>query len=377
MRYGFVFFLLLFPISIYAQQWTGSTTTDGTISRGGKVGIGISDPEYPLHIKSPSNANIKIEGGTSGYADIRLRSGTDPDVNGWQIWTDASNNYLDFFHTTSKMTLMPDGYLGIGTNDPIDQLHIKSALNTSLRLEGGGNGYANIRLRSGTDPTPSGWEVWTDPVNNHLDFFHGGSKMTLLTNGRLGVGTSSPSAFFEVNKASNDFWTAFIKNGGGNSKGLLISNGYGGNPANNEPTILQLEDNDGAVRMKVQSNGKVGIGTASPDSRLTVKGDIHAEEVKVDLSVPGPDYVFEEDYDLPTLKSVQNYIRENKHLPEVPSAQEMEKNGIDLGEMNMLLLKKVEELTLYILDINRKVQTIESENRELKQEIRILKQSNQ
>ena len=101
--------------------------------------------------------------------------------------------------------------------------------------------------------------------------------------------------------------------------------------------------------MRINVAGNVGIGTTNPDSKLTVKGDIHAEEVRVDLSVPGPDYVFEEDYDLPSLESIQQYVKENKHLPEVPSASEMEENGIDLGVMNMLLLKKVEELTLHLI----------------------------
>ena len=102
--------------------------------------------------------------------------------------------------------------------------------------------------------------------------------------------------------------------------------------------------------MRINVAGNVGIGTTNPDSKLTVKGDIHAEEVRVDLSVPGPDYVFEEDYDLPSLESIQQYVKENKHLPEVPAAKELEENGIDLGVMNMLLLRKVEELTLHLIE---------------------------
>jgi len=84
--------------------------------------------------------------------------------------------------------------------------------------------------------------------------------------------------------------------------------------------------------------------------------------VRVDLSVPGPDYVFERNYKLPTLEEIKFYIDRNKHLPEVPSASEMEKNGIPLGEMNMLLLKKVEELTLYVIEQNKN-------NQDLKQQL--------
>jgi hypothetical protein len=114
-------------------------------------------------------------------------------------------------------------------------------------------------------------------------------------------------------------------------------------------------------RMLIDENGKVGIGTLNPDQLLTVNGTIHSKEVKVDLSVPGPDYVFEKSYDLPSLDEVKSYIDENKHLPEVPSAKEMEKNGINVGEMNMLLLKKVEELTLYLVEQKKEIENLKSE----------------
>ncbi|MEJ0055097.1 MAG: hypothetical protein WDN75_05240 [Bacteroidota bacterium] len=92
-----------------------------------------------------------------------------------------------------------------------------------------------------------------------------------------------------------------------------------------------------------------------PIKKLTVNGTIYGKEVKVDLSVPGPDYVFEKSYNLPSLDEVKSYIDENKHLPEVPSAKEMEKNGINVSEMNMLLLKKIEELTLYVLELKKRM----------------------
>jgi hypothetical protein len=109
--------------------------------------------------------------------------------------------------------------------------------------------------------------------------------------------------------------------------------------------------------------GNLGIGITTPDEKLTVKGKIHAQEVRLDLSFPGPDYVFEKDYKLPSLTETQKYIKENKHLPEVPSAKEMEEKGINLSEMNMLLLKKVEELTLHLIEQDKvnKAQNIKIE----------------
>ncbi|UGU18117.1 tail fiber protein [Sinomicrobium kalidii] len=99
-------------------------------------------------------------------------------------------------------------------------------------------------------------------------------------------------------------------------------------------------------------SGKVGIGTDLPDAKLTVNGDIHTKEVKVDLNgAVAPDYVFKEGYELRSLEEVQAHIKEKGHLPGIPSAKEMEEEGINLKEMNLKLLEKVEELTLYIFEL--------------------------
>lgn len=106
-----------------------------------------------------------------------------------------------------------------------------------------------------------------------------------------------------------------------------------------------------------------------------VDGNIRAEEVKVEI-INGPDYVFESDYDLRSLEETEEYIASNKHLPEIPTAKVMESEGVELGEMNMLLLKKVEELTLYMIDMNKQVKSqterieqLEKENAALKEKV--------
>ncbi|MCC8427307.1 hypothetical protein [Mucilaginibacter sp. UR6-11] len=102
--------------------------------------------------------------------------------------------------------------------------------------------------------------------------------------------------------------------------------------------------------------GNIGIGTMQPDAKLTVNGTIHSTEVKVTAAVPAPDYVFEPAYKLPKLTELKTYLDDNHHLPEIPSAADMEKNGINLSEMNLKLLKKVEELTLYVIQIKEEQQ---------------------
>ena len=108
----------------------------------------------------------------------------------------------------------------------------------------------------------------------------------------------------------------------------------------------------------------VGIGTMAPDEKLTVKGKIHTQEVKVDMAGPlVPDYVFANDYKLKSLQEVEEYIKQNSHLPEIPSAKEIEKNGLMLAEMNMSLLKKMEEMTLYMIEMKKE---IASQNEKIK-----------
>ncbi len=112
-------------------------------------------------------------------------------------------------------------------------------------------------------------------------------------------------------------------------------------------------------------NGNFGIGTLNPTSKLTVAGNINSREVKVTVDA-GADFVFENDYNLPSLDVVDKYIKENKHLPEIASADEMKKEGINLSEMNIKLLQKIEEMTLYMIEIKK-------ENDKQNQEIKVLK----
>ena len=118
-----------------------------------------------------------------------------------------------------------------------------------------------------------------------------------------------------------------------------------------------------------EKNGKIGIGTATPDELLTVKGKIHTQEVLVDLDgAVAPDYVFEKyfngfsemmpEYRLIALEELEAFLKENKHLPNVPSAETMQQEGISLKEMNLILLQKIEELTLYTLQQQKEIDAL-------------------
>ena len=101
-----------------------------------------------------------------------------------------------------------------------------------------------------------------------------------------------------------------------------------------------------------KDGGNVGIGEINPKNKLDVKGTMHSQEVKVDM-LGWSDFVFKKEYDLPTLTEVEKHIREKGHLENIPSEKEVLENGINLGEMNAKLLQKIEELTLYMIDIKK------------------------
>jgi hypothetical protein len=123
------------------------------------------------------------------------------------------------------------------------------------------------------------------------------------------------------------------------------------------------------VFMSINRTGNVGIGTINPLNKLDVKGAIHSQEVKVDMS-GWSDFVFKKGYNLPTLEEVEKHIAEKGHLENIPSEEDVLKNGINLGEMNAKLLQKIEELTLYMIDQEKR-------NNLQSQEIDLLKKENQ
>ncbi|HRO46360.1 hypothetical protein [Agriterribacter sp.] len=109
--------------------------------------------------------------------------------------------------------------------------------------------------------------------------------------------------------------------------------------------------------------GNVGIGTQTTGSfKLAVEGTIGAREIKVTSVNPWPDYVFQTSYALPTFTDIENYIQAHQHLPGMPSAAEInESGGVELGEMNRKLLEKVEELTLHLIQVNKRVEELEKQ----------------
>jgi len=210
------------------------------------------------------------------------------------------------------------------------------------------------------------------------------ASLYFLANGNVGLGLASPSEQFEIYKSTtepgiislrsyrND--AQFVDVGrvtAKQSKTEIARIGLtrGGGTYTGYLTFWTKASNSGELtqKMLLDANGNLGIGTNNTKGyRLAVNGSIGAGEIKVLNVSSWADFVFEDNYNLRSLNDLEIFIQDNKHLPEIPTEEEVKKDGISVGEMNAKLLQKIEELTLYLIDQNRKIEDLQMVVQQLK-----------
>lgn len=386
---GGIFYRTGLPQDVTWGAWSKLVFEDpsGNAGIGGNLGVGTLTPNSKIEVKSIHGYNQDDE--------IRIGSYYNNNFNGlgfnYRINSVGNpSKHLIEYTAGTRYDLMTftNGRVGIGTSNPTKKLHVSgdpgylaylSTTNGTISesasiLFQGGRGVV------GYDGVFQGMRVSTSDYSKSIIFTNSltdgaGELMRIKGTGNVGIGTSTPLAKLHINSGANNNYAAILatSNEGNNlvvsshdtqphsCTVFKISHEYSNNPAkrnngyisfyrgsSDEGGFLEL-GTYGVSRMLIDPNGRVGIGTSTPDEMLTVNGKIHAKEVIVALTGPLADYVFEPDYRLKPLHEVEQFVKTNKHLPGIPSAAQVEKKGLSMGEMQNKMLQKIEELTLYII----------------------------
>jgi len=373
-----------------------------TINNSGNVGIGTTSPLSVLQVELPeftsrdtdnqqvvfSNSNDNNYGirfgfnGTSGKGYINVLN---PAVAWGDLVLQDGGGKVLIGQTTGTEKVEVNGNIKVSTTGISDRYVTSQNQYREFRAGVTGYDYTIQDINDG--------ETWlrVDGNTNYMSIGKN-NALSIDQNNKVGIGTTSPGGMLDIRLGGwNNFPRVVFKQTTDNPSIRLYRPSGTGTTA--YPWWIEnkkdLSFKSGVTAeigseiltdiMTLKSTGNVGIGTTTPDSKLAVNGNIHTKEVKVDL-IGWSDFVFYEDYNLPTLQEVENHIIEKGHLKDIPSANEVEENGILLGEMNAKLLQKIEELTLYtikqqkLIDEQSKSIEIQSEAiKELQKDLKVLK----
>lgn len=355
----------------------------------GNIGIGTAVPEGKLHLfgQGTFGTGTRIIFGDDYFStendvvtcigEYGWESNTDSDqldVHGEKGIHFSVGRDMDQVNNPVRTAMYvdgPTGNVGIGTTTPEASLDVASG---NIRVTGTGL-TAALDLTpfspSGNDPGARIQATDDGGFGAHIDIFTKPSgavtnpliyRMRVQSDGNVGIGTTTPGSLLQVGSyvgAADRYITVATQGGNTQRSGIRLrhyneDNGYTIESDERGGTLgLNILDHQGSaagasVLFIQKGSGNVGIGTTTPQSKLAVNGKITSKEV--DITVSGfPDYVFREGYELMPLGEVKRYINEHGRLPKMPSEADVLANGLSLGAMNVLLVEKVEELTLQMI----------------------------
>lgn len=304
-----------------------------------------------------------------------------------------------------------NNYIGIGTSTPEGILDINA--NSNIPIIRGNGGYIPTGLRfiddSYTQPGQvKEWSIWKgNTFNKGLSFMRYDAvdrcasgicdiPLFLADNGNVGINTSSPQEKFSIHGKHMGTTILVHADNGSNvpadlmfwasEPGLTYSGvGIGNNIKNYENGLsmerlntskggsyIRLLDNEINFNLVSNTGVKQQSLTLYPNGNASLQGKFETKEIKVTLT-PTADFVFDENYNLPSLEDIEKHIKEKKHLPEIASAAMMEKEGVNIGEFQIKLLQKIEELTLYSIEQNKQLKSQSEKLDQLQEENKILK----
>ena len=215
----------------------------------------------------------------------------------------------------------------------------------------------------------------------------GTGHLVTYTGGWVAIGAQEAAGNRLTVQSQNAVWNIRLVNSDVGGATWRVGSSSTGWDAGGGKFLISNTGSSGTSAFAIDPSSNVGIGTVDPKSKLHVNGNVRslglyiglsntepvpadyqlavvgkaiAQEMVVKLKANWPDYVFADNYKLPPLLEVERYIREKKHLPGVPSAETVAEQGLSLGEMNAVLLKKVEELTLYVIDLKKEVEALKA-----------------
>lgn len=250
------------------------------------------------------------------------------------------------------------GNVGVGTNAPATKLTIQTGINTNGWMHvGHANGIDSIMVGEAIGGVSAAMGTFT---NHALRWFAGSSgKASLYPTGDFVIGDNSiaPVGKLTVKTTNNADGISHIGDGGNILK--TIMGGTSAGIGTFSHTNMRIFSNGFSRIFIAEATGNVGIGTDNPTYKLSVVGNVRAYEIVVENN--WADYVFDKSYKLLPLPEVEKFILQKGHLPDMPSAKEVQENGLPVGEMQKKMMAKIEELTLYVIDLEKQLKELKAQ----------------